>query len=133
MIRKLFGGMMCTAMLCLILCTAVMANWERYGDGAFAYCTELRNVTVPFGTKAIGKNAFCNCANMSRAELPSSLTEIGAYVFLLCPGQVFRRDRLLDVEQDEEDQDKEVKISKAVTIPCKWRDRQSLLPEDSDP
>ena len=86
MIRKLFGGMMCTAMLCLILCTAVMANWERCGDGAFAYCTELRNVTVPFGTKTIGKNAFCNCANLSRAELPSSLTEIGAYVFLLCPG-----------------------------------------------
>ena len=53
------------------------------GDGTFANCKALRNVTFEKGSqlKNIGECAFADCYNLRRITLPEGLATVGFYAF----------------------------------------------------
>jgi hypothetical protein len=75
-------------------------------DGAFSYCTDLKqitlpknlkfighytfqetgltSITIPEGVTDIGNTAFKNCANLTSVTLPRSLTRVGGSAFEDC-------------------------------------------------
>lgn len=50
---------------------------------AFAYCTNLIEVKLPAGVKAIGKNAFVNCSSLTTINM-ESVTHVGRLAFNNC-------------------------------------------------
>ncbi len=54
------------------------------GDGAFSYCTELTDVTVPNSVGTIGEFAFSYCYKLSTITLGNSVTTIGNNAFFNC-------------------------------------------------
>ena len=56
----------------------------KIGDSAFAYCTSLRNITIPDSVTNIGNFAFENCSSLKSIVIPNSVTEIGNYAFTNC-------------------------------------------------
>jgi hypothetical protein len=65
---------------------AIPSGVTIIGDGAFALCTNLTNVTIPAGVASIGDNAFRDCPRLTSITIPSSVTNIGQYVFFVCSG-----------------------------------------------
>ena len=55
------------------------------GNGAFAGCTSLVNITLPGKLQAIGADAFKGCTGLASIGLPASLTSIGSNAFADCP------------------------------------------------
>lgn len=55
------------------------------GNGAFAGCTSLANITLPGKLLAIGAEAFKGCTGLASIGLPASLTEIKDNAFADCP------------------------------------------------
>lgn len=53
-------------------------------NGAFAFCTSLRSVTIPGSVKTIGQNAFRGCTSLTEVHLQSGVEVIGAYAFSGC-------------------------------------------------
>ncbi len=54
------------------------------GEGAFADCDSLRNVTIPESVKNIGENAFNSCDGLTSLTIPNSVTSIGEGAFYKC-------------------------------------------------
>ena len=54
------------------------------GDGAFASCGILSQITVPDGVLSIGNSAFAACENLKYAHLADSITYIGEGAFYGC-------------------------------------------------
>ncbi len=54
------------------------------GTGAFAKCTTLKSVVIPYGVTSIGYQAFSECSNLTSVSIPSSVTSIGDSAFYLC-------------------------------------------------
>ena len=54
--------------------------------GAFAYCTELREVVIPDKSRLnyIGDFAFCNCDTLTRFDVPSEVETINFCTFIDC-------------------------------------------------
>lgn len=50
-------------------------NAPSNSNGAFWDCTALTQVTIPEGTKALGKRLFARCTSLAAVELPSTLTD----------------------------------------------------------
>ena len=57
---------------------------KQIGDGAFRYCTNLTEITIPDSVTEIGNYAFDNCTSLSKVQLPNGLTKIGNYAFRDC-------------------------------------------------
>lgn len=55
-------------------------------EGLFSRCRTLREVTIPAGTKTIGKEAFWGCGALTEIHLPESVEEIGDRAFGDCVG-----------------------------------------------
>jgi uncharacterized repeat protein (TIGR03803 family) len=55
------------------------------GDGAFADCTNLSNVTLDTNVADIGNSAFAGC-NFTNIMIPSSVTNIEDFAFVFCYG-----------------------------------------------
>jgi len=53
-------------------------------EGLFSHCSALKEVTIPAGTKIIGKEAFWNCAALTEINIPESVEEIGDRAFDCC-------------------------------------------------
>lgn len=51
------------------------------GRGAFAYCDEITNVTVPDGVFKMGQAAFYKCPRLQSVKLPSTITEMDTRIF----------------------------------------------------
>ena len=51
---------------------------------AFAYCTNLNNITIPNSVTKIDHEAFSNCTNLTTVRIPNSVTELGYDVFSEC-------------------------------------------------
>lgn len=62
----------------------VPAQVTRIGDGAFAGCTNFKEIKLPDGLKSIGYDAFDLCSALETVSFPSSLTTIEGYAFELC-------------------------------------------------
>ena len=61
---------------------AVMTDgMEVIGEGAFAGCTQLKQVIFPNTLKEIGNFAFQSCLELSTAALPQSVEQVGSYAF----------------------------------------------------
>lgn len=54
------------------------------GNGAFATCTNLLEVTSASGLRTIGQNAFSSCSNFRSLPMPATLERIGEYAFYNC-------------------------------------------------
>ena len=50
----------------------------------FSGCTSITSVTIPEGCTSIGDNAFDRCSNLTSIEIPSSVTSIGSFAFWGC-------------------------------------------------
>ena len=49
---------------------------------AFAYCSELKNVIIPYTVTKIEEHAFAACQNLTNITIPDSVTNIGQGAFL---------------------------------------------------
>lgn len=54
------------------------------GSGAFAYCDNLREVTLSEGVAEIGDGAFLECKSLPRITIPASVQTIGDGAFREC-------------------------------------------------
>ena len=55
-------------------------------DSLFAHCPSLTGVTIPRGITSIGLYAFAVCGSLSNVTIPASVTNIGQYAFQSCTG-----------------------------------------------
>ncbi len=59
---------------------------EKIGERAFAGCSSVTNIVIPFGVTSIGNCAFAGCTGLTPGiTIPESVEEMGAYVFTNCP------------------------------------------------
>ena len=59
---------------------------EKIGERAFAGCSSVTNIVIPFGVTSIGNCAFAGCTGLTPSiTIPESVEEMGAYVFTNCP------------------------------------------------
>jgi len=61
-------------------------NITSIGNYAFAYCTNLTEVTIPESVTSIGDYAFDGCTGLIEVNIPSSITSIGLMAFWSCEG-----------------------------------------------
>lgn len=54
------------------------------GYSAFAGCSNLRTVNIPYGLKKIENMAFSDCASLTDISLPESLISLGQSAFAFC-------------------------------------------------
>jgi len=54
------------------------------GVGVFAYCRNLRAVTIPEAVTSIGDFAFYECVNLVAVYLPAGVADIGSNAFFSC-------------------------------------------------
>ena len=52
--------------------------------GAFSYCGQLKNISIPNSVKYVGGKAFYNCISLTNVVLPYGITNIGASTFSGC-------------------------------------------------
>jgi hypothetical protein len=53
-------------------------------DGAFSFCSNLKEIKLPSGIKRIGTNAFLGCTALERVTLNADLETINRYAFMGC-------------------------------------------------
>ena len=51
---------------------------------AFAYCENLRNITLPDSITSIEKHAFYKCENLNSITIPNGVTSIEEFTFYCC-------------------------------------------------
>jgi hypothetical protein len=54
------------------------------GNGAFAYCGSLTNVTIADSVTDIGNGAFAFCGGLTGITMPDSVTDFGIYTIYAC-------------------------------------------------
>lgn len=54
------------------------------GSGEFARREDLKDITVPDGTRSIGEDAFNGCTNLTSVALPASVVHVGKTAFDKC-------------------------------------------------
>lgn len=59
-------------------------NLSIISDGTFYYCESLTNITIPDNIVRIGNNAFGKCINLVKISLSNNISEIGEYSFNDC-------------------------------------------------
>ena len=52
--------------------------------GAFSYCGQLKNISIPNSVKYVGGKAFYNCISLTNVVLPYGITNIGVSTFSGC-------------------------------------------------
>lgn len=68
----------------------IPATVKRIGENAFSYCSNLNKVVLNEGLEVIEPGAFMYCSNLEEIVIPSTVTEIGdeAFVFLKNPSRI---------------------------------------------
>ncbi len=56
------------------------------GEGAFAQCTGLSSITIPYGITTIGGGAFAGCTGLTSISIPDSVSTIETLAFFKCKG-----------------------------------------------
>ena len=59
------------------------------GEEAFAYCTSLKNITLPEGLDRVEEHAFVQCISLESVDFPESLTSLGGGSFRECDGLTY--------------------------------------------
>ena len=65
---------------------SIYVNYEEINvttieDNAFADCTDLTSITIPYGVTTIGYSAFAYCSSITSIIVPASVTSIGSSAF----------------------------------------------------
>ncbi|MCM1114107.1 MAG: leucine-rich repeat domain-containing protein, partial [Clostridium sp.] len=55
---------------------------KTIGDCAFAHCTNLTSIALNEGLESIGADAFMNCINLKTIDLPTTLEFVGSDAFI---------------------------------------------------
>ena len=56
--------------------------------GAFSYCKQLKNISIPNSVKYVGEKAFYNCISLTNVVLPYGIANIGVSTFSGCESLV---------------------------------------------
>jgi len=81
----------------IINSVVIGSNIKSIGNGAFSYCSSLKNVEFKSSKiRAVPENCFEACSSLKKAELPGSVKKAGYRAFAFCtsmyqiiiPGQV---------------------------------------------
>lgn len=64
--------------------TKIPDGVETLGEGAFATCYELQEITIPVSVKCIEGSAFEGCLNLRSIIIPENVTIIGGWAFAHC-------------------------------------------------
>lgn len=59
----------------------VTNNVKTLGEGAFAYCSALKKITLPEKLKELPRYVFSNSYELEKVEVPVSVKRIGAFAF----------------------------------------------------
>lgn len=59
----------------------VTNNVKTLGEGAFAYCSALKKITLPEKLKELPRYVFSNSLVLEKVEVPASVKRIGAFAF----------------------------------------------------
>lgn len=54
------------------------------GKGAFYGCSNLKNISIPYGITTIEDHAFESCSGLTSVSIPSTVTKVGDYAFSGC-------------------------------------------------
>lgn len=73
----------CTSLETIKFSGSTQYNWE-IGVGAFAQCTNLKEIQIPEGVSKIKDCAFCDCFDLETVRFPKSLKSIGKHAFAGC-------------------------------------------------
>lgn len=57
---------------------------KSVSGGAFASCTKIVNVTIPYGVEKISENMFIGCDSLKNVSIPDSVKKIGESAFQSC-------------------------------------------------
>ena len=57
---------------------------ESIGNYAFAYCNNMKSVTIPDSITNINERAFYICSNLASVTIPDSVESLGSYAFASC-------------------------------------------------
>ena len=60
----------------------------RIGYGAFSYCKNLTDITIPNSVTSIAEYAFCKCTALTSVSIPNSVKSIGYATFSDCSSLV---------------------------------------------
>lgn len=58
-------------------------NFREIGWGAFLYCSNLFNFSIPYGVRKIEKSAFAGCSSLRSVSIPEQ-ARVEDYAFLSC-------------------------------------------------
>ena len=75
------------------------------GESAFAHCSSLLEIELPFGIQYIGFDAFYNCTDLNKIILPSSLVYIGRWAFRYCSNLTIYSETTKPLEEWDPDWD----------------------------
>lgn len=64
----------------------IVGSNASVGNGAFAQCTHLTNVTIPGNSTTIGDSAFINDTSLSSVTIPEGVTTVDTSAFGFCSG-----------------------------------------------
>ncbi len=59
---------------------------EVIGEGAFAGCSQLTDITIPTGVRAIGDWAYARCSGLTKITLPATVSDVSGFSFDGCSG-----------------------------------------------
>ncbi len=62
----------------------LLSNITSISDGAFAYCYNLKSITISDSVTSIGDEAFRGCAGLTSVTIPEGVTSIGISTFDNC-------------------------------------------------
>ena len=74
-------------------------NLVKIGNGAFFWCTGLRNISIPNTVTSIGSYAFYGCTGLTSVSISGSVTSIGGYVFNKCKNLRTFKSHIEDLNQ----------------------------------
>ncbi len=60
------------------------AGTSEIGGSVFAYCSELKHISLPQGITAVGDDLFYGCSALETVEIPNSVIRIGKNAFFTC-------------------------------------------------
>ncbi|MBO4693599.1 MAG: leucine-rich repeat protein [Clostridia bacterium] len=74
----------CASLKSVILSSNASWSNAKIGESAFAFCSSLTKIVIPFQRATIGKNAFEWCENLTTIGI-DNYANIGDYAFAHCP------------------------------------------------
>lgn len=89
-VRKIIGTPNVRTIACFAFYDSSLINFDNFhnleeiGEGAFAYCSQLKVFNVPSNVLEIGQEAFLNCQSLKKITFNNTLRSINCKAFKNC-------------------------------------------------